>query len=84
MATITPDLVKKLQREPNATVNLIVRLVDSPEVHVADAQAKGLQVQRTFSLISAMAVRGTAAAALALMNESWVVSVEEDKSVHIM
>jgi hypothetical protein len=84
MKGIASDLQTRLQRDPQAVVHLIVRTKDAPNIHLADAQACGLTVHRTFSLISALAVEGTASAALALANQPWVVSIEEDKIVHTM
>lgn len=84
MASIAPELVTKLKRDPQALVNLIVRLKDAPDAHVADLKARGLVVRRTFTLISAIAVQGPAATLLALANEAWVLSIEEDKTVHTL
>lgn len=84
MAHIAPELKTKLKRDPQALVDLIVRLKDAPDKRAADFKARGLAVRRTFTLISAVAVQGPAATMLALANESWVLSVEEDKSVHTL
>ena len=84
MANISPDLKSKLQKSPAATVRLIVRLADDPSSRVAAVQAHGLIVRHTYSLISAVAVEGAASASLALAEEPWVVSIEEDKAVHTM
>jgi hypothetical protein len=65
-------------------MRLIVRLKDDPGSRVAAVQAHGLTVRHTYSLISAIAVEGTASASLALSDEPWVVSVEEDSTVHTM
>ena len=84
VASISQDLKSKLQQNPSATVRLIVRLKDDPGSRVAAVQAHGLTVRRTYSLISAIAVEGTASASLSLSDEPWVVSVEEDSTVHTM
>ena len=84
VASIAPELKSKLERDPNAVVNLIVRLHDDPAAHLADVQARGLQVRHTYTLISAVAVQGKASACLPLAALSWVLSIEEDKSVHTM
>ena len=83
-STIAPELRSKLERNPNAIVNLIVRLTDDPAPHLDDVQARGLQVRHTYTLISAMAVQGKASAVLPLVSVSWVLSIEEDPSVHTM
>ena len=84
MANIAPDFLSKLKANPNAMVNVIVRLKDNPAQHVADVQASGLGVRHTYSLIPAIAVQGKAAACLDLAKKPWVESIEEDKSVHTM
>ena len=84
MANISQDLKSKLQTNPNATVRLIVRLADDPSRRVVSVQAHGLTVRHTYTLISAVAIEGTASASLKLAEEPWVVSIEEDKPVHTM
>ena len=84
MAKIQPDLKSKLERAPDMVVNLIVRVKDTPGARVADVRALGLTVRYTYSLVPGMAVRGTAAASLALAEKPWVLSIEEDKQVHTM
>ena len=84
VATISQDLKSKLQKNANATVRLIVRLKDDPSTRVAAVQAHGLTVRHVYSLISAIAIEGSASASLALANEPWVDSVEEDSTVHTL
>jgi len=84
MATVTPELKTKLERNANALVDVIVRVKDDPQTYVQKLESRGLTVRHTYSLISALALRGKASAALALAQESWVVSIEADKSVHTM
>jgi hypothetical protein len=84
MATMNPELKSKLEQNPNAVVNLIVRTTDDPTAHLAEVQARGLQVRHTYSLISAMAVQGKASVSMSLINMPWVLSLEEDKTVHTM
>lgn len=84
MGGISNQLRSKLEHDPDAIVHLIVRVKDDPQKHIADMQACGLNVQRTFSLIAAMAVEGKASAATSLLRQDWVLSVEEDKPVHTM
>lgn len=84
MAKIAPDLQKKLQLDPDAVVNLILRLTDSPDQHVNALKARGLAVLFTYSLIPAVAVQGKASACLGLIDEPWVLAIEEDKPVHTL
>ena len=84
VASISQELRAKLEQNANATVRLIVRLKDDPGSRVAAVQALGLTVRHTYSLISAIATEGSASASLALAQEPWVVSVEEDSAVHTL
>lgn len=84
MASIASDLKAKLQRNPTQSVNLIVRLTDAPDAHLTDVQSRGLTIRHTYTLISAIAIQGLASACLALADEPWVLSIEEDKVVHTM
>lgn len=84
MANIQPELKSKLERNPKAVVNLIVRLKDAPNLRAADVRALGLTIRQTYTLIPAMAIQGSASASLTLAKKSWVLSVEEDKPVHTM
>ena len=84
MATIAPEFLSKLKVNPNATVNVIVRLKDDPAAHLTEIQASGLSIRYTYSLIAAIAAQGKAAACLKLAGQPWVLSIEEDKSVHTM
>ena len=84
MARLAPNFESNLRKNPNADVNVIVRFDSDPAAHLADVQARGLLVRHTYSLISAIAAQGKASQVLSLISESWVVAVEEDKTVHAM
>lgn len=84
MSKFAPDLESKLRKNPNADVNVIVRFDSDPAAHLADVQARGLLVRHTYSLIAAIAAQGKASQILELVSESWVMAVEEDKTVHTM
>ena len=84
MANIQSDLKSKLERNPKAVVNLIVRLKDAPNLRTADVRALGLTIRQTYTLIPALAIQGSASASLTLAKKSWVLSIEEDKPVHTM
>lgn len=84
MANLRPELKIKLERDPNAMVNLIVRLKDAPKHRLDDVRALGLTIRQTYTLIPALAIQGSAAAALTLAKQSWVLSLEEDQPVHTM
>ncbi len=84
MANIPQSLKDKLQQDPNAPVDLIVRLTDDPSNHLHDLQSLGWTVKRTFSLTPSVAIHGSVSACQALAAAPWVVSIEEDRPVHTM
>lgn len=84
MPTIDLELKKQLEQNPDAVVHLIVRLKDSPNIYLDEIKARGLTVRYTYSLISAVAIQGTASACLTLVNEPWVLAIEADRTVHTM
>ncbi|MCL4393575.1 MAG: hypothetical protein M1482_01980 [Chloroflexi bacterium] len=84
MANIPPELQTRLTQNASASIKVIVRFNGDAGACAAAAQAHGVVVRYTFSLTSTLAIEGTGAAVLALANESWVDSVEEDRTVHTM
>jgi len=84
MPTIDSELKARLEQNPDAVVHLIVRLKDSPDIYLDEIRARGLTVRYTYSLISAVALQGTASAGLTLVNEPWVLAIEADKTIHTM
>lgn len=84
MASIPQALEAKCQRDPDAPVDLIVRLTDDPSIHLQDLQSLGWTVKRTFSLTPSVALTGPASACRALATKPWVASIEEDRPVHTM
>lgn len=84
MAKIASNLQKRLQLDPDANVSLILRLTDSPDHHVNALTALGLTIRFTFTLTPAVAVQGKASACLKLVEQPWVLAIEEDKPVHTM
>jgi hypothetical protein len=84
MAKIPESFQSALKKNPSAVFRLIARVKDDPDAHVESLKARGFIVHRTFALISALAIEGAASSALALADEPWVLSIEEDKLVHTM
>lgn len=74
----------KLRATPSAQVAVIVTTDGSPGEFTSRAEAMGLQVHRQFRLRRMLALRGPANAVLALLDEPWVLSVEEDQPVTTM
>ncbi|MBI3538180.1 MAG: protease inhibitor I9 family protein [Chloroflexi bacterium] len=81
---ILDELRVRLEKNPSATVNLIVRTQDDPRNHAAHLESRGITIRHTYSLISGIAIQAAASDALALAREPWVISMEEDKVVHTL
>jgi len=76
------ELEEKLKTE--AEVHLIVRTKDDPKRYVGRLEEMGVKVRRTFALIRALAITGKGMDCLALAEEPWVESIEEDKEVRAL
>jgi hypothetical protein len=59
-----------------------VRVSIAPDEAAARLAERGATVRRVVRLVPSVSVQMPAAACLALANETWVSSVEEDKVVH--
>jgi hypothetical protein len=84
MAKINSALEHQLKNMPNRSIDLIVRTAGDAEPHVAWTQAVGLEVKHIYRLSPGMAVSGPGQAALKLIDQSWVMSVELDAQVKTM
>ncbi len=69
---------------PEVSVTAIVRCQKLQTDYVIAAEAAGLVVERRLRLIQGLAVLGNAGDLLKLSEESWVLHVEPDESVHTM
>ena len=83
MAKIEQAFQAKLKKRPEATVRLIVRVAGEMSGARARLTELGVTVLRSFTLIRAVAVSCSAATALALLLESWVQAIEEDRQVFV-
>jgi hypothetical protein len=84
MAKINSALEHQLKNMPNRSVDLIVRTTGDAEPHVKWARSVGLDVKQVYRLSPGMAVSGPGQAALKLVDQSWVVSIELDAQVKTM
>lgn len=84
MAKISSTLKHQLKNMPNRSVDLIVRTTGEVEPHLEWTKSVGLEVNQVFRLSPGMAVSGPGQAALKLLDQSWVVSVELDAQVKTM
>jgi len=81
---IKAEFEAKLRADPTTQVAVIVTTDGSPSEFAPRAEAVGLNVHRQYKLRHMLALRGPANAALALLEEPWVLSVEEDQPVTTM
>ena len=84
MANLSSTFKAQLERDPNAMVNVIVRVHETSSTQTQKFESLGLKIKHAYTLIPGFALAGSASAVLALAKETWVVSVEEDKQVHTM
>jgi hypothetical protein len=84
MDKIEKALHQKLAADPEQLVALIVRTDGDPAPHLPRLAEMGLQVGHQFKLVPGVSVTGSAAAALSLIEEKWVLKVEEDQPVTTM
>lgn len=84
MAKISSALEHQLKNMPNRSVDLIVRTTEEVEPHLEWTKSVGLEVNQVFRLSPGMAVSGPGQAALKLLEQSWVVSIELDAQVKTM
>lgn len=74
-------LRRKLADAPDQTVSLIVRTAGDPTPYLARLTELGMQVTHQFRFLPGVSVTGPAQVALALLSESWILSIEEDKPI---
>ena len=84
MDKIESGLYQKLAADPEQSVALIIRTDGDPTPHLPRLAELGLQVGHQFKLAPGVSVTGPAAAALSVIEEKWVVKVEEDRPVTTM
>ena len=78
------DFLDFLLGNPEVSVAAIVRCQELHPGYVAMIETAGLVVERQLRLIHGLAVQGYARDLLKLSEESWVLRVEPDESVHTM
>ncbi len=81
MVNISSELDTQLKLQPDQMVDLIVRTQGDATPHLEWLAAARLQVTQQFRLSPGVAVSGSGASALKLVNQSWVISVELDQAV---
>jgi hypothetical protein len=84
MDKIDSALRQKLTSDPERSVALIVRTDSDPTPHLSRLAELGLNVGHQFRLVPGVSVTGPAGAAVSLLEEEWVIKIEEDRPVTTM
>jgi hypothetical protein len=84
MEKIDRSLRSKLASAPEQTVGLIVRTAGDPTPHLKRFNELGLEVGHRFRTLPGVSVTGRARAALSLVDETWVLKIEEDLPITTM
>jgi hypothetical protein len=77
-------LEQQLRANPDDEVDLIVRTKGDASSHLSWLASAGLQVKQQYRLTPGVAVSGSGQAALQLLNQDWVLSIEPDAPVTTM
>jgi hypothetical protein len=79
---IAARLARRWRADPRAQIRAIVRTVADLDESALILEQRGLKVTRRYHLLPALAVSGPAERILALAEEDWITSIEEDQQVH--
>ena len=79
MASVDPALKSQLEREPDKSLDLIVKTQGQPRIDWLAAH--NIQVKQEYRLTPMIAVTCTGRAALKLARQDWVISIELDAAV---
>ena len=84
MAKINAELQEQIKSLSSKTFDLIVRTDGDAGPYVDWCREEGIEVKQQFRLSPGLAVTCSGEAALKLLDQAWVKSVELDKSVTIL
>jgi hypothetical protein len=84
MDKIDEALRQRLAADPERSVALIIRTQGAPAPHLSHLADLGLKVGHQFKLVPGVSVAGRAAVALSLLDETWILKIEEDRPVTTM
>jgi hypothetical protein len=81
MPKINPALEQQFKQAPDQAFDLIVRTLGDVTPHLDWFAGAGFTVKQQFRMSPGVAVSGLGRAALALLEQPWVVSIEADAPV---
>lgn len=81
---ISPGLEHVLAANPDAQFYLLIRVTRADDLTEQALRDYGATIRHRLTLVPTFAVTCTGAAALSLMQCSWVLHIEDDRPVHTM
>lgn len=84
MSKCTRDLLARIARDPSENLYLLLRVEEAGQVQRAAIESAGFVVRQETTLVPCFAVSGPGLALKALLNEPWLVGVEEDRPVEAL
>ncbi len=84
MPQLAPHLQQKIERDPHAPQNVIVRVNGDMDALQKTLEANGFQIRRKLGLIKGFAATAPGSQVRQMANQPWVTSIEEDQQVHTM
>lgn len=84
MVTIDPELIEQFENQLEQPFELIVRTNGDVSPHLAWFDSAGIAVKQKFRLTPGVAISCTGAAALRMLSQDWVKSVEPDQTITTM
>lgn len=84
MTIIDSQLREQFEEQPAKPFDLIVRTDGDAAPHLAWFQTAGIVVKQQFRLTPGVAITCTGAAAVRLLSQDWVKSIEPDQTITTM
>ncbi len=84
MSKCSRELLTRMAREPSEDLYLLLRVKEAGQVQRAAIESAGFVIRHQTTLIPCFAVSGPGLALNALLNEPWLVRVEEDRPVEAL
>ena len=81
MGKISAALAGRLASTPHQPMDLIVRTEGDPALLAARLEEMGFSVRHQFRLLPGLAVTGPAGRVPTLLDQDWIVTIEEDRPV---
>lgn len=84
MCQIDPALAELAQTHPHETFRVLVRVQGDMDIRHGQLEAEGFTINRRSRLIHGFAATANGAAIQRVLPEEWVISIEQDGTVHTM